>query len=222
LKNFSSRNFLGKKLIRFRAGVGKHKNYFIDLKRSWNKQFFILLSFFKNFKDKIFGFIKYANGSCSYINLIHGMRVGFFYKSTNVPAYYIKNIQPGYGFFIKYLTRFSFFCNLILNSRSKYATAPGTYCKINKHLSELSLVEIWLPSGEKKIIFNNSLVFLGRNANINQKNVILGKAGFLKRLGFRPNVRGVAMNPVDHPNGGRTKTNSPSKSAWGWISKKSK
>lgn len=150
------------------------------------------------------------------------MKVGFFYKSTNVPAFYIKNIQPGYGFFIKYINRFSFFCNLVLDFKSKYATAAGTYCKINKHLPDLFLVEIWLPSGEKKIISNNSLVILGRNANVFKKNVVLGKAGLSAKFGFRPNVRGVAMNPVDHPNGGRTKTNSPTKSVWGWISKNSK
>ena len=63
------------------------------------------MSFFKNYKNKYFGFIKYANGSTSYINLIHGMRVGFFYKSTNVPTIYIKNILPGFGFFIKYLNK---------------------------------------------------------------------------------------------------------------------
>jgi len=59
----------------------------------------------------------------------------------------------------------------------------------------------------------SSLVFLGRNANINKKFSVLGKAGLSRKLGFNPIVRGVAMNPVDHPNGGRTKTNSPSKSA---------
>lgn len=150
------------------------------------------------------------------------MRVGFFYKSTNTPLLYIKNIQPGYGLFIRYLTRFSIFCNLIINSRARYATSQGTYCKINRYLRDLSVVEVWLPSGDKKIVPDNSLVFLGRNANIEKKFSILGKAGFFKKVGFKPNVRGVAMNPVDHPNGGRTKTNSPSKSAWGWISKNSK
>ncbi len=180
------------------------------------------MSFFKNFKDKFFGFIKYANGSSSYINLIHGMRVGFFYKSTNVPTLYIRNILPGYGFFIKHLNRFSIFSNLVVGGSSKYATSAGTYCKLSKNFKDSGFVEIWLPTGNVKIIPENSLVFLGRNANINKKFSICGKAGLLKKLGFGSKVRGVAMNPVDHPNGGRTKTNSPTKSAWGWISKKSK
>ena len=41
-------------------------------------------------------------------------------------------------------------------------------------------------------------------------------------MGFRPNVRGVAMNPVDNPHGGRTKTNSPELTPWGKIAKKNK
>jgi len=56
---------------------------------------------------------------------------------------------------------------------------------------------------------------VGRNSNISKKFNIFGKAGLVKKLGFNSNVRGVAMNPVDHPHGGRTKTNSPQKSVWG-------
>ena len=100
------------------------------------------MSFFKNYNNKYFGFIKYANGSTSYINLIHGMRVGFFYKSTNVPGSYIKNILPGFAFFIKYLARFSIFSNLVLRNSSRYATAPGVYCKLSKFLKELNCAEI--------------------------------------------------------------------------------
>jgi len=50
---------------------------------------------------------------------------------------------------------------------------------------------------------------LGRNSNILPKGILIGKAGINIKKGFRPTVRGVAKNPVDHPHGGRTKTNSP-------------
>jgi len=50
----------------------------------------------------------------------------------------------------------------------------------------------------------------------------LGKAGINFILGKKPKVRGVARNPVDHPHGGRTKTNQPEVSIWGWIAKKNK
>lgn len=48
------------------------------------------------------------------------------------------------------------------------------------------------------------------------------KAQQTKFLGFKSTVRGVAQNAVDHPNGGRTKTNKPERSPWGWVAKKGK
>jgi len=182
----------------------------------------LLVSFFKNKSNKYVGLLKYANGSYSYINLIHGMRLGFFYKSTNKSFKYITSVIPGYGILLRNLKKFSFFCNLIVNFLPKYAKSCGTYCKINKFFYDIFSVEIWLPTGKTKVVSEFNLVFLGRNANIFKKSVILGKAGLMRKLGFRPNVRGVAMNPVDHPHGGRTKTNSPQKSVWGWVAKKSK
>lgn len=180
------------------------------------------MSFFQTKQQKILGLVKYSNGSYSYISLIHGMKVGFFYKSTNKSFKYLTSLIPGYGVLLKNLKRFSYFCNLNLNNSCKYAKSPGTYCKLNKFLEFVNLVEIWLPTGKLKIISDLTLVLVGRNSNIFKKSIVYGKAGLPRKLGFRSNVRGVAMNPVDHPHGGRTKTNSPQKSVWGWIAKKTK
>ena len=83
------------------------------------------------------------------------------------------------------------------------------YCKLitinfNKHL-----VLIELPTLLRKLIKFNTLVTKGRSSNIFHKNEISGKSGYSRLLNLRPTIRGVAMNPVDHPHGGRTKTNSP-------------
>lgn len=64
------------------------------------------------------------------------------------------------------------------------------------------------------------MVSLGRASNIFYKNQFFSKAGYNRNLGIRPSVRGVAMNPVDHPHGGRTKTNSPEVTPWGKVTKK--
>jgi large subunit ribosomal protein L2 len=58
----------------------------------------------------------------------------------------------------------------------------------------------------------STVVTLGRNSNIRHKRRFLGSAGMNTKLGFKSKVRGVAMNPVDHPHGGRTKSNNPEKS----------
>ena len=67
---------------------------------------------------------------------------------------------------------------------------------------------ITLPSKKKKSIFSSSLVVLGRNSNITNRKICYGgffsKTPYLNK--FSKITRGVAMNPVDHPNGGRSKT----------------
>ena len=59
---------------------------------------------------------------------------------------------------------------------------------------------------------SNFLVVLGRNNHVDNNILTRSKAGTLLNLGLKPTVRGVARNPVDHPHGGRTKTNQPEKS----------
>lgn len=66
-----------------------------------------------------------------------------------------------------------------------------------------------LPSGKEQRVPLTAVAVLGRNSNIKHKREIVGKAGANRASGIRPTVRGVAMNPVDHPHGGRTKTSQP-------------
>jgi len=72
-----------------------------------------------------------------------------------------------------------------------------------------NIAKVVLPTGLVKIVSIFCKVTLGRASNINHQNEFFSKAGYFRNLGVRPSVRGVAMNPVDHPHGGRTKTNSP-------------
>ena len=66
-----------------------------------------------------------------------------------------------------------------------------------------------LPSGKEQKAALTSFAVLGRNSNLKHKREVAGKAGVNRLLGHRPTVLGVAMNPVDHPHGGRTKTSQP-------------
>jgi len=105
----------------------------------------------------------------------------------------------------------------------KYARAAGTYCKIVLGGKQFKFFKkIRLPSGKRLLTKSLIGVTLGRSSNMSHrfsKNPSY-KLNFFR--GFRPSVRGVAMNPVDHPNGGRTKTNSPVKNIWGKIAKNNK
>ena len=115
------------------------------------------------------------------------------------------------------------FSNLVgFFSKKKISTSPGTYCNFLSHDYEFNMIKISLPSGQVKFINSNHSCTIGRVSNEKHNTEVLGRAGTYRSYGFRSSVRGVAMNPVDHPHGGRTKTNSPERSPWGWVTKNSR
>ena len=101
------------------------------------------------------------------------------------------------------------------NYKNIYSKANGTFSYLIYNNYELHLSLIKLPSNIKKYLTLNYLCTLGRNSNIFNKFIIISKAGYNKNLGKRFVVRGNAMNSVDHPHGGRTKSNKPEVSPWG-------
>lgn len=98
----------------------------------------------------------------------------------------------------------------------------GTFSQILESFTDFNLIKILLPSKNVKILSGWDFGYLGRNSQTNYVYNITGKAGTRVLFGSKPKVRGVARNPVDHPHGGRTKTNQPEVSIWGWIAKKNK
>jgi len=75
---------------------------------------------------------------------------------------------------------------------------------INKFNTLGNKILVKLPSSEEYLLDTNTIASIGRIDNINHNSVIYRKAGILRRKGYRPHVRGVAMNPIDHPHGGNT------------------
>ena len=80
------------------------------------------------------------------------------------------------------------------------ARAAGTYAQIVA--KEGQFVTLKLPSSEVRLIHKNCYATIGQVGNIDHNNISIGKAGRKRWLGKRPHVRGVAMNPIDHPHGG--------------------
>ena len=104
-------------------------------------------------------------------------------------------------------------------NKTIFSRSAGTYCQlIQKGLKEC---KVRLPSGSIITTPFDSYATLGVISNVNQKFTVLGKAGRNRLKGIRPTTRGVAMNPVDHPHGGRTNGGRPSVTPWG-ISTKGK
>ncbi len=108
------------------------------------------------------------------------------------------------------------------NKGSQLSRAAGTFCKILKKDFDKNLALLKLPSKEERLFPLDCYATIGVTSNGQIKYSKLQKAGNSRWRGVRPHVRGVAMNPVDHPHGGgegKTSGGRPSVSLWGWITK---
>ena len=103
------------------------------------------------------------------------------------------------------------------------AEAAGVFCKILWNDSEYGYCALNLPSKKFTKLKSTDFANLGRVANKDQKRMAyMSAVSAKKKKNKRISVRGVAMNPVDHPNGGRSNTKQPLKNPWGRIAKKGK
>lgn len=80
------------------------------------------------------------------------------------------------------------------------AKSAGAYAKLTSLDGEYAQVQ--LPSGEVRFVHKTNFATIGRVSNIDHGNVVIGKAGRKRHMGRKPQVRGKAMNPCDHPHGG--------------------
>lgn len=219
-KNNAGRNNSGVLTI-YSKGFKKNKNTTVTFSVIWDRYIYRVVSFFRN-KKKIFSLCKHTSGSLSIVPNILGVEINQRAFSTILPKKYWVNNLPGSYVLLKFLDKFCIFSNICINNYSKVSVSAGTFCQLIDFYLDFNLIKISLPS--KKCIFVSGyrFVLLGRNSQQQKKFCFIGKAGTCVNLGFKPKVRGVARNPVDHPHGGRTKTNKPEVSIWGWVAKKNK
>ena len=191
-----------------------------------NKLGLVLLYQYASILKPVVGLVKFANGAYTNVQLVYGLIPGDFIKSTSFPSLtQIKNkYQLGYTVLLFWLSKKSV-CSHICGEnpyKTAFTKSSGTYSVYMDDEADKEVVRLSLPSGENKYVYSTTYVTLGRNSNIFIKKSKFGKAGIRSIFGFRPSVRGVAKNPVDHPNGGRTKAKTPDKTPWGKIAKKGK
>jgi len=107
--------------------------------------------------------------------------------------------------------------SISLENIAKYSRSAGTFSQLLQ--KSKFQTQVRLPSGKILNLNSNLYASLGRVSNLKYNLTVLGKAGKNRLKGFRSIVRGVAMNPVDHPHGGRTKGGRPSVTPWGILTK---
>lgn len=194
-----------------------------DSSRVWSNEYSLGLNMRKITNSFFLMLLKYCNGSISFIKPPHGIYIGNFLKSTSLPITFFNNFTLGYRSFLQNIQVNSMVYDLTIDNSKfpKVATSSGTYCILLDLNKDNKTVVLLYPSKIIKVLSIYNLCTLGRVNNINNNLRKIGKAGINRNLGFKSIVRGVAKNPKDHPHGGKTKTNSPEVSPWGWITKSS-
>ena len=101
----------------------------------------------------------------------------------------------------------------------QYARSAGTWAKIIKVDSINHIAFVKLPSGVRKFFSLYSSLMLGPSALKLKRKTANTRSGFWRSYGVKSKVRGVAMNPIDHPHGGRTKSIKYPRTPWGKTTK---
>lgn len=219
--NCSGRNFSGKICVYHRATGNKKNLYKIDFFRRIQSRGFIVKIIKVSFFSSFLGLIIYNNGLTTYHLLTESLKV----KDNIFSGYSLlkdDEIKLGYSLPIKNFNILSIVHNLELcpNKGGKYIRAAGSFGLITSIEKDRSLLK--LKSGWNIWISNDCIATQGMSANSQHRFYRYKKAGHLRGMGKRPVVRGVAMNPCDHPHGGGEGRKSPNvcpRSPWGWLTK---
>ena len=118
------------------------------------------------------------------------------------------------------LGTFVYNVELIAGKGGQISRGAGTYCQVMAR--EGDYAQLRLPSGEIRKVPTVCKCSIGMVGNEDHQNIVIGKAGKSRWMGRRPSVRGVAMNPVDHPMGGGEGKSSGGRhptSPWGLLAK---
>jgi large subunit ribosomal protein L2 len=131
-------------------------------------------------------------------------------------------VKPGNAMPLKSVPLGTFVYNveLVPGKGGQISRSAGTYCQVMA--KEGAEAVLRLPSGEVRKVLAVCTCAIGQVGNEEHQNIVIGKAGKSRWLGRRPNVRGVAMNPVDHPMGGGEGKSSGGRhpcSPWGQLAK---
>ena len=197
-KSTGGRNNKGRMTIRNVGGGHKQKYRIIDFKRDKENVPGIVktIEYDPNRTARI-ALINYVDGEKRYIVAPHGLEVGQKIVSGNEATPDIGNTM--------YLSDIPFgtvIHNIELRpgQGAKMSRSAGSYAQLMTHEGKFAIIK--LPSGETRMILQTCKATIGMVSNVDHNLEVSGKAGRNRWKGRRPRVRGVAMNPVDHPMGG--------------------
>ena len=233
LKNKSGRSNKGRVLVWTKSKRFFKKTYLnINYNFRYNNISFISSVIMVPFSHKLISLIFLSTGSLTYVPTTYNHSLFclrrmyncfqniFNYKNKlnlfNKKLFIIQDF-----FVIKQLPKNQTISNLELlpGKGVQYVRSPGSKSLLTKFDYKNNTTLIKLPSGVRKIFSIFALGSLGSVPLVENKYWKSNKAGFYKNFGVKSKVRGVAMNPVDHPHGGRTKTIKHPRTPWGKTTK---
>jgi large subunit ribosomal protein L2 len=215
LKKKAGRNFRGKITVRHRGGGHKRRYRVIDFKRdkSGVPGRVATIEYDPNRSARI-ALVTYADGEKRYIIAPLGLRVGDMVMSGPMAEIRVGSALP-----IANIPVGTTIHNIELHigKGGQLVRAAGTSAQLLA--KEGRYAHVRLPSGEVRLVNVQCMATIGQVGNTDHGNIRLGKAGRNRWLGFRPSVRGSAMDPGSHPHGGgegRSPIGMPGpKSPWG-------
>lgn len=212
------RNNAGRTTVRYRGGGHKRHYRLIDFKRdkAGVPAKVAAIEYDPNRSARI-ALLHYADGEKRYILAPTQLKVG-----DRVESGPNADIRPGNSLPLRNIPLGTHIHNIELRygKGGQIVRSAGTFAQLMAKEGRYALVK--LPSGEVRMVLLDCRATIGQVGNVEHENVSLGKAGRTRWHGRRPHVRGVAMNPVDHPMGGGEGRSSGGRhpcSPWGWPTK---
>jgi large subunit ribosomal protein L2 len=216
--NTGGRNHKGR-ITHFHHGK-KHKQIYRKINFKINNEEGVIKTIeYDPNRTSFISLVQLINGNYKYILTPQGVKIGDFINTD-------KNYKTaGNSFLLKSLPIGTFVHNIELrpNEGSKLIRAAGSYAQVIQQ--QKKYVKVRLASQEQRLILNTCMATIGKVSNVEKKYKKLNKAGNNIWKGIRPTVRGVAMNPVDHPHGGgqgKTSGGRCSVTPWGKLTKNKK
>lgn len=198
LTESAGRNVYGRITLRRRGGGHKRRYRVIDFRRDkiGIPSKVVSIEYDPNRSARI-ALLQYLDGEKRYILAPDGLHV-----DDQILSGKDADIRPGNALPLRNIPLGTLIHNveLRMGKGGQMIRSAGTFAQIMAKEGKYALVR--LPSGEVRKILQDCMATIGQLGNQDHENISIGKAGRARWLGLRPKVRGVAMNPVDHPHGG--------------------
>jgi len=198
LRRSGGRNNLGRITARRRGGGHRRAYRIIDFKRDkFDIEAVVVSIEYDPNRSARIALLNYRDGEKRYIVAPEGLTVGSKIISGQEAPIRLGNSLP-----LKNIPAGTFVHNIELKPKKggQIARSAGSAAQIMA--KEGRYVTLRMPSGEMRLVLNECFATIGEIGNKTHENIRIGKAGRNRWLGRRPKVRGVAMNPIDHPMGG--------------------